>query len=328
MPSEGARAKDSPDVAGLSEEFHISPPGSGDGEVTVKYSLGGSYAEISLRQSSGATTQPPHCRGRGRRSKIKSYSPASRLRLRRTLAPIPRDSKALFVTLTLPKGLPVDPEAAKRRLLENWRKRFERKYDEHAMIWKIEWRDGTPHFHLLIFFDRRLAISKARLAEIREDVARFWSEVCGRISEEHLEAGSAVERPRSLPRTMKYISKGECHPEDTSSSGDAPPPHAGRRWSVFRKELLPTEWVETRVCLPDAFQLRRFLRKLLRLKNRPGVVTFRVFARDHHVKRLLTLLGYPAAGTGHYTGVAHRGAARVSPRRDDAYDPSPTFEGG
>jgi hypothetical protein len=53
-------------------------------------------------------------------------------------------------------------------------------------------------------------------------------------------------------------------------------------------------WVERRVSRKDAFQLRRILRRLLRLKSRPGVVTFQVFVRDDHVKRLLTLLGYPA----------------------------------
>ena len=164
------------------------------------------------------------------------------------------------------------------------------------MVWKLEFRDGTLHFHLLIFFDRHLAISKARMAEIREWVAHAWWDVCGRISEEHLRAGTSVERPRSLVRTMKYISKAEPSQNSTSSPGEGPPQHAGRRWGVWRKELLPIVWVETRVSLGDAFQLRRILRKLLGLKNRPGVVTFRVFVRDEHVKRLLTLLGYPAPG--------------------------------
>jgi hypothetical protein len=258
---------DDPDGTGLSEDFHISPPCIGDGEVPVRYSLGGSYAEIGLRERMGAPTQLLHSRGIGRRSKIGRFSPGSRLRLRRTLAPIPRDSNALFATFTFPKDFPVDPETAKR-LLDNWRKRFERKHGEHAVVWKMEFRGGTPHFHLLIFFDRRLAISKARMAEIREWVAHAWWDVCGRTSVTHLRAGTRVERPRSLPRTMMYVSKGERLPEDTSSSGGAPPPRAGRRWGVWRRELLPIVWVETRVSLKHAFQLRRILRRLLRLKTR------------------------------------------------------------
>jgi hypothetical protein len=291
--NEDTNTVDDPDGTGLSGEFHSSPPSIGDGEVPVRYSLGGSYAEIRLRERMGAPTQLLHSRGRGRRSKIESFSPGSRLRLRRTLAPIPRDSKALFVTFTFPKDFSIDPETAKR-LLENWRKRFERKYGEHAVVWKLEFRDGTLHFHLLIFFDRHLAISKARMAEIREWVAHSWWDVCGRTSVTHLEVGTRVERPRSLPRTMMYVSKGERLLGDTSSSSDAPPPYAGRRWGVLRRNLLPVVWVETHVSLKDGFQIRRILRKLLGLKNRAGVVTFRVFVRDEHVKRLLTLFGHPA----------------------------------
>jgi hypothetical protein len=41
---------DDPDGTGLSEDFHISPPCIGDGEVPIRYSLGGSYAEIGLRE--------------------------------------------------------------------------------------------------------------------------------------------------------------------------------------------------------------------------------------------------------------------------------------
>ena len=284
-----------PGGAGLSEEFHIPPPGIGDGEVPVRYTPGGSYAEIGLRESMGPPTPVPHSRGRGRRSKIERFSPGSRLRLCRTLAPIPRASKALFATFTFPKDFRIAPETAKR-LLENWRKRFERKYGEHAVVWKLEFRDGTLHFHLLIFFDRHLAISKARMAEIREWVAYAWWDVCGRTSVTQLEAGTRVERPRSLPRTMMYVSKGERLPEDTSSSSDAPPPHAGRRWGVLRRNRLPVVWVEMRISRKDAFQLRRILRRLLGLKNRAGKVTFRVFVRDEHVKRLLELLGYAAPG--------------------------------
>jgi hypothetical protein len=65
---------------------------------------------------------------------------------------------------------------------------------------------------------------------------------------------------------------------------------------VWRKELLPIVWVETHVSLKDAFQLRRFLRRLLGLKNRSGVVVFRVFVRDEHIKRLLELVGYATPG--------------------------------
>ena len=300
--NEDTRTGDGPDGSGFSEEFHIAPLTVSDEEVPLRYAQGGAFAELKLQQRVKASS--PFRRGK-RRSQVGGYSRASRLRLCRTLAPIPRDSKAVLVTLTYPKGCRIDTVAAKRHHLEAFKRRFERQYGEHAAIWRMEFCGRIPHFHVLLFFHRHMIISKARLAQVREWVARTWWEVCGRISEEHLRAGTSVERPRSLVRTMKYISKAE--PSQISSSpGEGSPRHAGRRWGVWRRELLPIVWVETHVSLKDAFQLRHILRKLLGLKNRPGVVTFRVFVRDEHIKRLLELLGYAvpspedlAYGPGH-----------------------------
>jgi hypothetical protein len=288
--TEDSHTADNPDGTGFSDEQHNAPLPVSDEEVPLRYAQGGAYAELKLPHGLKATSP---FRGRKRRSQIEGYSRASQLRLCRTLAPIPRDSKALFITLTYPEGCHIYTESAKRRDLVAFKKRLESQYGEHAAVWRIEFCGRIPHFHLLVFFHEHLIISKALLAEIREWVARIWWEVCGRVSEEHLRAGTSVERPRSLVRTMKYISKAE--PSQISCSpGEGRPQHAGRRWGVWRRELLPIVWVETRVSLEDAFQLRRILRKLLGLKNRPEVVVFRVFVRDDHIKRLLELLGYAA----------------------------------
>jgi hypothetical protein len=286
-----ARAVEDPGGSGFSEEFHIAPLPVSDEGVPLRYVRGGALAELKLSRRVKARSP---FRRRKRRSPVGGYSRASRLRLCRRLASIPRDSKALFITLTYPKGCRIDTVAAKRHDLQAFKKRFERQYDKHAAVWRMEFRDGIPHFHLLVFPNYPV-ISKALLAEIRAWVARTWWETCGRISEEHLRAGTSVERPRSLVRTMKYISKAEP-PRISSSPGEGPPQHAGRRWGVWRKKQLPVVWVETRLSLEDAFRLRHILRKRLGLKNRPGVVTFRVFIRDDHIKRLLELLGYRAPG--------------------------------
>lgn len=290
--TEDSHTVDGPDGSGFSEEFHIAPLTVSDEEVPLRYAQGGAFAELKLPQRVKARSP---FRGRKKRPQIKGYSRASRLRLCRTLASIPRDSKALFITLTYPKGCRIDTVAAKRHDLQAFKKQFETQYGKHAAVWRMEFCDRIPHFHLLVFFPKHLVISKALLAEIREWVARTWWEVCGRISEEHLRAGTSVERPRSLVRTMKYISKAEPS-QMSGSAGEGPPQHAGRRWAVWRQELLPIVWIETHVSLKDAFTLRFILRKHLGLKNRPGVLTFRVFVRDDHIKKLLTLLGYPAPG--------------------------------
>jgi len=291
--NEDTRTVDEPDGSGFSEEFHNAPLTVSDEEVPLRYTQGGSYAELHLPQRARATGPS---RARKRRSQVGGYSRASRLRLCRTLAKIPRDSKAIFITLTTPEGFGIDSAASKHNLLERFHKRLERRFGEHAVIWKLEFGERPePHFHVIMFSNSSLPVSKAKLAEIREFVARAWWEICGRICEEHLRAGTRVERPRSLVRTMKYISKAES-PQNCTDSEELIPQQVGRRWGVWRKELLPIEWVVLRVSLHDAFQARRILRRLLGLKNRPGVVTFRVFVRDDHIKRLLELLGYPALG--------------------------------
>jgi len=290
--NEDTRTVDGPVPSGFSEEFHIAPLPVSNEEVPLRYAQGGAFAELKLPQRVKARSP---FRGGKKRPQVAGYSRASRLRLCRTLAAIPRDSKAVLVTLTYPEGCRIDMVAAKRHHLEAFKKQFERHYGKHAAVWRMEFCDGIPHFHLLLFFPKHLVISKARLTQIREWVARTWWEVCGRISEEHLRAGTSVERPRSLVRTMKYISKAE--PSQISSSpGEGSPRHAGRRWGVWRRELLPIVWIETSVSLEDAFKLRHVLRELLGLKNRPGLVVFRVFVRDDHIKRVLELLGYPAPG--------------------------------
>ena len=56
---------------------------------------------------------------------------------------------------------------------------------------------------------------------------------------------------------------------------------------------MPIVWTEVRVRLRHAFRLRRHLRRLLNLKPRSAICTFRVFVGNEPVKRLLDLLGYP-----------------------------------
>jgi hypothetical protein len=284
---------DDPNGDGSSDEVHNTPPSSAAREVELRYSLGGAFAEIRLQGRKRTTT---YSRSRGGRSKITGYSSQSRLRFSRMLASIPRDSSALFITVTTPEGFRVDSAATKQHLLERCIKRLERRFGVHPLIWRLEFgQRPEPHFHFIWFLNSSLPVSKAKLAEIREFVARAWWEVCGRVSEAHLAAGTRVERPRSLVRVMRYIAKAES-PQNCTDSGELTLKHVGRRWGVWRRNLLLVVWVVMRVSLKDAFQLRRILRRLLGLKNRAGVVTFRVFVRDEHVLRLLTLFGYPAPG--------------------------------
>jgi hypothetical protein len=145
---------------------------------------------------------------------------------------------------------------------------------------------------MIIFVDPALPISRSKLAEIQDFFAKTWWEVCGRLSEDHLNTGTRVERPRSLVKTMRYMAKAEALQGERDSGGDEGLP-AGKRWGRWRKELLHITWKVIKVALKDAFQMRRFLRRLLGLDSHSAISNFRVFVRNDPVKKILSFLGYP-----------------------------------
>jgi len=232
--------------------------------------------------------------GGGIRGKIEGFSHAARRKMRYFTAKISRQSKALHVCLTYPEEYPKDPTLWKAHL-GSFLKRLDREYGKHAVIWRMEFQvRGAPHFHLLIFFSTFLPISKSTLFEVRDFVASAWFEVCGKISEEHLEAGTSVERVRSLVGLMKYMAKPETLQESQEGTEDPAGEGlgVGRRWGAWNRKLLPIDLEEVRVSEKDAFFVRRILRKLKGMKPRGTVRTLRLFVCDAHVKRLLEFLGY------------------------------------
>jgi hypothetical protein len=286
-------------TSGFSSKFNSAPPGSTYGEAEVEYAEGGSIARIKPPDKIRVGRKSSRRRGRPKGARIKKFSWSARLRMRELTASISKKtSKALLVTLTYPEHVGsgsyyVDPETAKRKHLEALKKRFERRYGPHCVIWRMEFQGReVPHFHLLIFFDPTLPISKAELAEMQDFFAKTWWDVCGRLSEDHLKTGTRVERPRSLVKTMRYMAKAEALQGEQDSSGDEGLP-AGKRWGVWRQELLPITWKVIKVALKDAFQMRRFLRRLLGLDSRSAICNFRVFVCNDPVKKILSFLGYP-----------------------------------
>jgi hypothetical protein len=286
------------ETSGFSREFYSAPPGSIYGEAEVEHAEGGSIARIRPPDDVRVGGKSRR-RGRPKGPRIKKFSWPARLRMWELTASISKKiSKALLVTLTYPdhvgsESYYVDPETAKRKHLEALKKRFERRYGPHCVIWRMEFQGrDVPHLHLIVFVDPTLPISKAKLAEIQDFFAQAWWEVCGRLSEDYLNTGTRVERVRSLVKTMRYIAKAEALQEERDSGGDEGLP-AGKRWDVWRKELLPITWKVIKVALKDAFQMRRFLRRLLRLDSRSVICNFRVFVRNDPVKKILAFLGYP-----------------------------------
>jgi hypothetical protein len=142
---------------------------------------------------------------------------------------------------------------------------------------------GAWHFHLLL----SVPPSFGSAGELRDFVVSSWYEICGELSEGHLQAGTHVQEVRkwrSVTSYMeKYVAKPEQFPEEVET---------GRVWGVWNEDLLPVTWETVRVSLKDAFKIRRWFRRLARMRGRGHLRRLTVFARHENVLRLLEFLGY------------------------------------
>ena len=128
-------------------------------------------------------------KGGGCRGQVGDFSRASSRRLLRMTSMVEWDllGSKVLVTLTYPESFPTDGREAKRHL-KNFRARWWRKWGRPVTeVWKMEFQyRGAPHFHLLIPFTGDVRALKAW-------ASNAWYEVCGRISDAHLMAGTNVK---------------------------------------------------------------------------------------------------------------------------------------
>ena len=154
---------------------------------TTEYGVGVSGRVLELRAQFGwARLQ----NGGGVRGEVVDFSRASSRRLMRTTSMVEWDllGRKVLVTLTYPEGLaPVDGREAKRHL-KNFRARWRRRWGVPVTeVWKMEFHaNGSPHFHLMIPWDGQHADMKGWLSNA-------WYEVCGKLSDAHLLAGTNVK---------------------------------------------------------------------------------------------------------------------------------------
>jgi hypothetical protein len=81
----------------------------------------------------------------------------------------------------------------------------------------------------------------------------------------------------------RYVAKPEEFPEGVET---------GRIWGVWGGELLPVHWETVRGSLSDAFKIRRWFRRLAKMRGRRHLRRLTVFIRHEKVVRLLEFLGY------------------------------------
>jgi hypothetical protein len=66
------------------------------------------------------------------------------------------------------------------------------------------------HYHLLLF----VPPSFGSVVELRQFVASSWYEVCGKLGEGHLLAGTYVEEVRSWRRATSHMERYVAKPEE------------------------------------------------------------------------------------------------------------------
>ncbi len=254
----------------------------------ISSAVGGSLSQISFEgNGSGSRTGPTH--GGGVRGRIRGFSRTSRRNLLRCMASINRTAfraykgRVIAVTLTYPHEYPEDPELCKRHL-EALRKRIHREFGEFACFWRMGIQQrGAWHFHLLLFVPPSLGSVK----ELRRFVASSWYEVCGKVSEGHLLAGTYIEEVRTWRKATSYVERYVAKPEQFPEGIET-----GRIWGKWNEELLPVQWETVKVTLEDAFKIRRAYRRLAKMRGRGHLHRLTVFVRYENVIRLLESLGY------------------------------------
>jgi hypothetical protein len=253
----------------------------------VSFAVGGSLSQVFLGENTRSQVVTTH--SKGVRKKIRGFSKASRRNLLRCMASINRTAfrankgKVISITSTYPAEYPEGTEVCKGHL-KALRKRFTRKYGDFSGFWRLGiQKRGAYHFHLLLF----VPPSFGSLKELRCFVASSWYEICGKLSENHLLAGTHVKEVRSWKQATsymeKYVAKPEMFPEGVET---------GRVWGVWNEDLLPVTWETVQVSLKDAYRIRRWFRRLAKMRGKRHLRRLTVFIRHENVMRLLEFLEY------------------------------------
>jgi hypothetical protein len=249
------------DMEGGLSSFHISP------QPSINFYSGASL----LSASRGADKIPfPH---EVHRRGLASFSPNSRRRLMRQLAKVRRDNVPLFATLTYPGVWPEDPGEWKRHL-DNFIKRLGRQFPNVSGVWKMEpQKRGAPHFHLFVW--------GCEYAHLISWVSRAWFEVVGSGDPRHIQAGTRVEKIRSVQGAFSYASK--YFTKIVAAWGNV-----GRWWGVFFRSRLPLgEVVAIVTTKQKAIEFIRYMRRFARLRSRDYKSLTVICHADRWVNQLL-----------------------------------------
>jgi hypothetical protein len=123
--------------------------------------------------------------------------------------------------------------------------------------------------------------------KLRSFLAFAWYEICGKLSEGHLLAGTHVQEVKNWRSATSYMEKYMAKPERFPEGIET-----GRVWGTWNAEILSVRWETVKVSLKDAYRIRRIYRRLAKMRGRGHLHRMTVFIRHENVLRLLEFLGY------------------------------------
>ena len=200
--------------------------------------------------------------GGGIKQKITGFSTKSRRKLMQRLGMINNKVLPLWVTLTYPDEFDVDI-VAMRKHFERFRRRLERK--GWGAIWRKEWKQRKsglhegefyPHYHLLVW--------GVDYFEFRAWVSRAWWEVCGKLSDNHLTAGTSTDMVDTWRKLVGYVSKYMAKTDDLLVEVE----NIGRCWGVINTDVIPwSEIIKWSLPNKSVNRLFRMMRRYANLKT-------------------------------------------------------------
>lgn len=203
-----------------------------------------------------------------KRGVIKSFSKRSRTRFLRRMATFRNLDEGLFVTLTYPGDFDYAKRAYKRDL-QTFRKRMTRLFPDIRGIWRMEYvtrKSGAllgacvPHFHLLLYGD--VACSTECIEAFRAWVSVNWNEIVAPGNDDHLAAGTQVDKITSRAHSMRYAAKYAAKVNEAI----APEFVVGRLWGYWGDWDM-SEFLKISLLLPQYAFLKLYVANSVRARK-------------------------------------------------------------
>jgi hypothetical protein len=199
-----------------------------------------------------------------KRGIIQTFSIRSRKRMMNLAARIEKENTPIFVTLTYPEVFPSAIGA--KRDFKVFIQRIKRLWSNLGYMWKLEFQKrGAPHFHLFLW--------NVDFIEALKKISNIWYEVCGTNDQNHLLAGTRVEKIIISNGIMSYASKylGKIISEES-------PEGLGRIWG-YGGNIPISSGEEYIINDRETYKILRHLRR--RIKHKTNDQRIRAFYIPH-----------------------------------------------